>query len=64
MKTERNQINKIKNEKGDKTIDTAEIPKKKKKSEYQRKAYAGWSSLHYVQGLYMFSWSIFAWAPS
>ena len=31
MKTERNQINKIKNEKGDKTIDTAEIPKKKKK---------------------------------
>ena len=30
MKRERNQINKIKNEKGDKTIDTAEIPKKKK----------------------------------
>ena len=25
MKTERNQINKIQNEKGDKTIDTAEI---------------------------------------
>ena len=35
MKTERNQINKIQNEKGDKTIDTAEIPKKKK-SEYQK----------------------------
>ena len=30
MKRERNQINKIKNEKGDRTIDTSEIPKKKK----------------------------------
>ena len=34
MKRERNQINKIKNEKGDRTIDTSEIPKKK--SEYQK----------------------------